>query len=76
LETSQIILLSFAFTDLVLIGMAVIRTRQRRLHWFDASAWLLLSLIIPYLGPFLAIIQRADTSMKEIEQNSSENKAR
>lgn len=76
METSQIILFSLALTDLILIGMAVIRIRQRHLPWFDAIAWLLLTLLVPYLGPFLAIMQRSDTHIKEIEQSSSKNKAR
>jgi hypothetical protein len=77
LETTQIIRLLLAFTDLVLIAMAIFRIRQRHLYWFDTTAWLLLTLLVPFLGPFITILQRCDPHFnKEVERSRSKNKAR
>ena len=76
METSQIILISLALSDLVLIGMALIRIRQRNLPWFDKTAWLLLTLLVPYLGPFLTIIQRSNAAIEKAEQSRTKNKVR
>ena len=76
METSQIILISLALSDLVLIGMALIRIRQRNLPWFDKTAWLLLTLLVPYLGPFLTIIQRSNAAIEKAEQSRMKNKVR
>ena len=76
METSQIILFSLALSDLVLVGMAVIRINQRHLPWFDRTAWLLLTLLVPYLGPFLTIMQRSNAAFEKAEQPHTKNKAR
>lgn len=76
METTQILRIILVLTNIVLIGMALIRIRQRHLPWFDATAWLLLTLLVPYLGPFLTIMQRSNATFNEVEQSRSKNKAR
>lgn len=58
METRFVLLLLMLVTDLILVAMALYLLFRRRLHWFDALAWLLLVILLPYLGPFLCILNR------------------
>ncbi|OJX40578.1 MAG: hypothetical protein BGO78_06235 [Chloroflexi bacterium 44-23] len=41
--------------ELILLALAILHILRRRLPLFDALAWLLLSLFVPIVGPFITI---------------------
>lgn len=63
--------LFLVITDLGLVWMALYALKQRRLPWFDVAAWVLLSIVLPILGPFLCISMhpiRSKQKRKETKQ--------
>ena len=59
METNQILRILLVITEILLVAMAIVRLWQRHLPWFDFIAWLLLTLFVPFFGPFLTISQRS-----------------
>ncbi|PKO12595.1 MAG: hypothetical protein CVU39_23205 [Chloroflexi bacterium HGW-Chloroflexi-10] len=58
MQTRMILILMLILTDLIMVGMACYLIYRHRLPLFDALAWILLSLLLPFLGPFLTILSR------------------
>jgi hypothetical protein len=56
MQTRMILILMLILTDFIMVGMACYLIYRRRLPLFDALAWILLSLLLPFLGPFLTIL--------------------
>lgn len=65
-------------TDLLMLALAIIHLLRRRLPLFDSAAWLLLSLFLPLLGPFLtlAFLPQQPENKAESKSIGSVNKAK
>ena len=74
METVQIIRILLLITNILLVLLAIVRLWQRHLPWFDSIAWLLLTLLVPFFGPFLTITSRLSlqNQRKNIKLNRPE----